>query len=75
MAKEYLKCRMEQYAAALPLPDNPVLANVGLTDSNLMAPDEMKNLGFAEENQPLDEQNRAKEQGTGNVAATRGQIS
>ena len=71
---------MEQYAADpniifLSTPDNSVLANIRLPHSNLMAPDEMKNLGYAEDNRPLDEQNQARDPNTGSVAATRSQIS
>ncbi len=58
LAKEYLKCRMEQYVFppfALPFAlrfcevcqgvGNVRLLTVG-GDSNLMAPDELKNLGM-----------------------------
>ena len=71
---------MEQYAAVpniicLSTPDNSVLANIRLPHSNLMAPDEMKNLGFAEENRPLDVQNQANDPDTGSSAATTSKMS
>ena len=39
-----------------------------------MAPDEMKNLGFDEEKQPLDQETQAKDPNM-SVAATRSKIS
>lgn len=56
MAKAYLQCRMDQYV----LPDTRMQPDMSLYDtlmnrltslrsSNLMAPDELKNLGFAED--------------------------
>ena len=71
---------MEQYATSKisfvsQLQKISVLADIRLPHSNLMAPDEMKNLGFDEENRPLDEQNQAKHSNTDSVTATRSKMS
>lgn len=71
---------MEQYAAfkiqfVSQFRTISVLANIRLPHSNLMAPDEMKNLGFDEENRPLDEQNQAKHSNPDSVTATRSKMS
>lgn len=47
MAKEYLKCRMEQYVWQPSFRGR--LNDFSSYPSNLMAPDEMKNLGFEDD--------------------------
>lgn len=49
MAKQYLKCRMEKYVLVLFEGISTFMLTFPFTNSNLMAPDEFKNLGFADD--------------------------
>lgn len=71
MAKDYLRCRMEQYVLLLASSESESRTVVAkyryLINSNLMAPDEFKNLGFADEDKRIPGSSHAGDTGISRV--------